>query len=38
MLLKMSVFSQANHEFLLEVVELLLGCFQGFLALDPWDS
>ena len=31
----MSVFLQPNHEFLLEVVDLLLGCFQGILGLEP---
>ena len=37
-LLKMSVFLQPNHEFLLEGVDLLLGCFQGVLSHGPWDS
>lgn len=33
-LLKMSVFIQPNHEFLLQVLDFLLGCFQGILG--PW--
>lgn len=32
---KMSVFLQPNHEFLAEVVDLLLGCVQGVLGLGP---
>ena len=31
----MSVFLQPNHEFLAEVVDLLLGCLQGVLGLGP---
>ena len=34
-LLKMIVFLHPNHEFLLEGVGLLLGCFQIVLGLDP---
>lgn len=31
----MSDFLQPNHQFLLEVVDLLLGCFQGVLGFGP---